>query len=145
MEERLEKRGYSDKMVRKQILRAGKFGRNELLNKEKNSPSENKLVLNITYHPAYSRGKEVLTKIHVLLTHNEEHRNVFTHIPLVGFKRGKVSKIFWFVQNYPKLLKGLEQVVNVVGTVAVFVRSLTRLKPFPIRKVIEHMKLGVTH
>ena len=68
----LGKRGYSDKMVRQQILRARKFGRNELLNKEKNSPSENKLVLNITYHPAYSRVKEVLTNIPVLLTHNKD-------------------------------------------------------------------------
>ena len=60
----LGKRGYSDKMVRQQILRARKFGRNELLNKEKNSPTENKLVVNITYHPAYSRVKEVLTQIY---------------------------------------------------------------------------------
>ena len=68
LEKWLGKRGYSDKMVRQQILRARKFGRNELLNKERNSPSENKLVLNITYHPAYSRVKEVLTNIHVLYT-----------------------------------------------------------------------------
>ena len=94
-------------MVRQQILRAHKFGRNELLNKEKNSPSENKLVLNITYHPAYSRVKEVLTNIHVLLTHNEEHRNAFTHIPLVGFKRGKSLKDLLVREKLTKINKGI--------------------------------------
>ena len=102
----LGKRGYSDKMVRQQILRARKFGRNELLNKERNSTSENKLVLNITYHPA-SRVKEVLTNIHVLLTHNEEHRNLFTQIPLVGFKRGKSLKDLLVRAKLPKINKGI--------------------------------------
>ena len=92
LEDWLSKRGYSDSMVRQQILRARKFERNELLNKTKNSSSENKLVLNITYHPSYSRIKELLSKIHILSTPNEEHRSVFTCIPVVGFKRGKSLK-----------------------------------------------------
>ena len=52
-----------------------------------------KLVFNITYHPAFAKIKNVLSDIHVLLAGaNEEHRKVFSDVPIVGFKRGKSLK-----------------------------------------------------
>ena len=38
-------RGYSDKLVRKKILKAGKFSRTELLKKQRKKENEEKLVL----------------------------------------------------------------------------------------------------
>ena len=48
-----------------------------------------KLVLNITYHPSFSKLKNVLKEIHLLLTPDEKHLNVFLDIPIIGSKRGK--------------------------------------------------------
>ena len=48
LEEWLSKRGYSDKMVRNEILRARKFNRNDLLDKGKTERSSPDLVLSIT-------------------------------------------------------------------------------------------------
>ena len=41
-------------MVRSQILKARKYRRSDLLNKEKREVNQNKLFLNITYHPSLS-------------------------------------------------------------------------------------------
>ena len=46
----LKGRGYSDKLVRKQILKPRKFSRAKLLNSHRKKENEDKLVLNITYH-----------------------------------------------------------------------------------------------
>ena len=86
-----EKRGYSQNLVRGQVLRARKFSRQELLNKAKET-KECQLVLNITYHPAFANFKKVLEEIHILLTPDREHRKVFPKVPIVGFKRGKSLK-----------------------------------------------------
>ena len=65
----LKSRGYSDKMVRSQILKARKYRRSDLLNKEKREVNQNnKLFLNITYHPSFSRLKRTLNDIQILLT-----------------------------------------------------------------------------
>ena len=50
---------------------------------------ESKLVFNITYHPAFANIKDILNRIHLLLTPDKDHQNVFPHVPVVGFKRGK--------------------------------------------------------
>ena len=102
LESWLQKRGYSQKLVRQQVLRARKFKRDELLDKQ---PAERKsvLTLNITYHPAYAKVKNILSEIHLLLTPNEEHRKVFPNIPLVGFKRGKSLQDFLVRAKLPPL------------------------------------------
>jgi len=33
--------------------------------------------------------RQILTKIHLLLTPNKEHQKVFSNVPILGFKRGK--------------------------------------------------------
>ena len=89
LESWLKDRGYSDRLVRQQVLKARKFKRSDLFDERPKERGESKLTLNITYHPAYVRLRKVLSHIHLLLTHNEEHRNVFPNVPVVGFKRGK--------------------------------------------------------
>ena len=49
----LKGRGYSDKLVRKQILKARKFSRAELLNNQRKTESEDKFVLHTTCHPLW--------------------------------------------------------------------------------------------
>ena len=53
MEKWLIERDYNDKMIRNQILRAGEHSRNDLLKREKQQMSEQKLTFNITYYPAF--------------------------------------------------------------------------------------------
>ena len=53
-------RGYSDRMVRSQILKARAFSRDYLLNRERIERKENVLTLNITYHPALNRTKDIV-------------------------------------------------------------------------------------
>ena len=56
----LMERGYTEKLVRKQVLAARKFDRNYLLEKEK-PEKKYVLTLNITYHPSFSRLKNILS------------------------------------------------------------------------------------
>ena len=91
----LKKRGYSDKLIRQEILKARKPKRDDLLFREQKDKKSRgrKLVFNLTYHPAFSQIKNILRDIHVLLTWaNEEHKKVFSDIPIVGFRRAKSLK-----------------------------------------------------
>ena len=99
----LKERGYSDKLIRKEIMRARKPKRDDLLFREQNEKTRGrKLVFNLTYHPAFSRIKDVLKDIHVLLSApNEEHKKVFSDVPIVGFKRGKSIKDFLVRSKLP--------------------------------------------
>ena len=91
----LKSRGYSDKMVRSQILKARKYRRSDLLSKKKREVNQNnKSFLNITYHPLLSRLKHTLNDIHILLTPDKEHKKVFENVPIVGFRKGKSVKDF---------------------------------------------------
>ena len=89
MEQWLKARGYRDRLVRQQILRAGKFKRDDLLDRKPREATGNKLIFNVTFHQSFARIKDTLSNIHLFLTPNEEHRNVFPTIPIIGFRRGK--------------------------------------------------------
>ena len=58
LEHWLHERGYSERVVRQEILKAQKILRNELLEKERNYPEENKLKFNITYYPTFQILKQ---------------------------------------------------------------------------------------
>ena len=92
MEVWLKQRGYSDKLMRGQILKDRKFSRSEVLNKRKRVENNSRFVFNITYHPVLSKLKNVLSEIHLLLAPDREHVNVFENIPIVGFRRAKSLK-----------------------------------------------------
>ena len=92
----LKSRGYSDKMVRSQILKARKYRRSDLLNKEKREVNQkDKLFINITYRPSLSRLKHTLNDIYILLTPDKEHKKVFENVPIVGFRKGKSINDFF--------------------------------------------------
>ena len=75
--------------MRQQILKAWKYKRTELLRSQKEEVHKNKLVFNITYYPVFSKLKNILSKIHLLLTSDREHSKVFENIPIISFKKGK--------------------------------------------------------
>ena len=52
---------------------------------------KNKYVFNITY-PIFSKLKNILPKIHLLLTLDRENRKVFENAPLMRFKKEKSLK-----------------------------------------------------
>ena len=99
-------RGYGCRLVRNQNLNARKFNRDELLDMGRKETLYNKLVFNITYHPAYSRMNKVLQEFHLLLTPNEEHCNVFLEVPIVGYKRSKSLKDILVRAKLPTKIKG---------------------------------------
>ena len=92
-------------MVRSQILKARKFSRKELLEKEQPKNNNNKVVLNVTYHPSFSNLKHTLRDIHLLLTPDKEHEKVFSTVPIVGFKKGKSLKDFLVRAKVPPIEK----------------------------------------
>ena len=91
LESWLIKRGYDEKLVRRKVLEARRFRRDELLDREKRT-KDPKITLNIAYHPSFKRLGQVIRKLHVILTFDEEHQNVFKDVPLVGFRKGKSLK-----------------------------------------------------
>ena len=92
-------------MVRSQILKARKFSRKELLEKEQPKNNNNNVVLNVTYHPSFSNLKHFLRDIHLLLTPDKEHEKVFSTVPIVGFKKGKSLKDFLVRAKVPPIEK----------------------------------------
>ena len=96
-------RGYNEKMIRKQILSAREYSRNDLLEKEKQQMPEKKLTFNITYYPAFQHVRRIMEELHILLTPNKEHRKVFPDVPVVGFRNGKSLKDYLVRAKLPKL------------------------------------------
>ena len=85
----LKDRGYNEKVVRQQILKARKFSRKDLLHPDSKTKGRNKLVFNFT---AYSKLNHISSNINLLLTPDAQHHKVFPEVPIVGFKRGKSLK-----------------------------------------------------
>ena len=88
----LMERGYSRKMIRKQILRAWEYSRKDLLVREKAETSELKLMLNITYYPVFQNIKNIFKELYLLLALDKKHMKVFPNVPVVGFCSGKSLK-----------------------------------------------------
>ena len=65
-------KGYNKKMIQKQILRAGEHSRNDLLEREKQQISEQKLMFIIIYYPAIQSVRNIMEELHILLTPNKE-------------------------------------------------------------------------
>ena len=78
-------RGCSSKLVRKEILRARKIPKNDLLNKEKSQGNDSKLTFNITYCPVFRH----LKSDYGILACDENHERIFSEIPIIGFKNNK--------------------------------------------------------
>ena len=72
----LFEKGYSEKMVRKQVLRAREHSRESLLEKVKSESNQRKLTFNITYYPVFQNVRNILQELHILLTPDQEHKKV---------------------------------------------------------------------
>ena len=88
----LHERGYNERVVRQEILKARKIPRNELLEKERSQPEENKLTFNIKYYPAFLNIKTILEELQILLAPDKENRKVCPNVPIVGLCNGKSLK-----------------------------------------------------
>ena len=82
-------RGYSSNLVRKEILRARKITRNELLDKEKGQGNDSKLTFNVTYYPVFRHLKSQLKELHVILACDEDHKKVFPEVPIIKITCGE--------------------------------------------------------
>ena len=88
----LKENGYSDKLVRGTILKTRKFSRSKVLNIRKRVGNKNRFVFNITYHPVFSKLKNVLSETYLRLIPNREDGKVFEKIPITGCRRAKSLK-----------------------------------------------------
>ena len=66
MEKWLIDRGYNEKMIRNQILKACEHWRYDLLGREKQQMSEQKLTSNITYYPAFQNVRGIMEELHII-------------------------------------------------------------------------------
>ena len=78
-------RGYSERMVRMQILKAGGVLRDSLLEQKNTRTSESKLTSNITYYPAFQNVRSILEECQILLPPHKEHKKVFSEVPIMRF------------------------------------------------------------
>ena len=87
-------RGYNEKMICKQILGARERSRNDLLQREKQQISQQKLTFSITYYAAFQNVRAIMEELHMLLSPNKEHKKVFPNVLVLGFRNGKNLKDF---------------------------------------------------
>ena len=73
----LLERGYSEKMVRKEILRVRAIPNDALLEKVNNQEKPNKITFNITYHPVFLDVRKTLEELHVILASDDSIRKYF--------------------------------------------------------------------
>ena len=103
LEKYLLERGYSEKMVRKEILRARAIPRDALLEKVNNQEKQNKITFNITYHPVFRNVRKILEELHVILASDDGHKKVFPDVPMIGFKNNKNLKAHLVRSQLPDL------------------------------------------
>ena len=77
LEKWLMERGYSERMIRMQILKARGESRNTLLQRENSRTSKSKLTFNITYYLVFQNVKRILEELQDLLAPDKEHKKVF--------------------------------------------------------------------
>ena len=58
----------------------------------KDKRNDYQLVFNITYQPNFSKLKDTMSFLHLLLTPDQEHQKVFHKVPIIGFRRAKSLK-----------------------------------------------------
>ena len=103
LEKYLLERGYSEKMVCKEILQARAIPRDAFLEKVKNQEKHNKITFNITYHPVFRDVRKILEELHVILASDNEHKKVFPDILMSGFKNNKNLKAHLVRSQLPDL------------------------------------------
>ena len=88
----LIERGYSERMVRTQILKARGESRDGFLERGNTKTSDSKLPFSITYYPAFQNVRSILEELQILLAPDKEHKKVFPKVTIVGFRNDKSLK-----------------------------------------------------
>ena len=93
LEKWLIERGYIEREVRKQLLRARGFSRDSLPDGENNTREEqSKITFNLTDYLVFQNVKNFLAELHLLLTPDDAHKAVFINVPIIGFKNDRSLK-----------------------------------------------------
>ena len=90
-------------MVGKEILRARAIPRDALLEEVNNQEKQNKITLNITYHPVFRNVRKILEELRVILASDDGHKKVFPDVPMIGFKINKNLKAHLVRSQLPDL------------------------------------------
>ena len=85
-------RGYSERMVTTQILKARAESKDSVLERGNTRTSESKLTFNITYYPAFQNVRRIWKGPQILLAPDKEHKNLLPELPILGFRNGKSLK-----------------------------------------------------
>ena len=96
-------RGYSEGMVRTQILKTIGESRDSFLERGNTRASESKRTFNITYYPAFQNVRNILEELQILLAPDKEHKKVFPEVPIVGFRNGNIVKDYLVRATQPKM------------------------------------------
>ena len=96
-------KGYIERMVRKQILKASGESRDSPLERGNIRTSESKLAFIITYYPAFQNVRSVLEELQILLAPDKEHKKVFPEVPIVGFRNCQNLKNYLVKSALPKM------------------------------------------
>ena len=96
-------KGYSEKIVRKEILRARAIPRDVLLEKVNNQENQNKTTFNIKYHPVFRDVRKSLEELNVILASDDGHKKVFPDVPMICFKINKNVKAHLVKSQLPDL------------------------------------------
>ena len=99
----LLERGYSEKMVHKEILGATAIPRDALLEEVNNQEKQNKMTFNITYPPVFRDVRKILEELHVILASDDGYKKVFPDVPMIGFKINKNLKANLLRSQFPDL------------------------------------------
>ena len=103
LEKYLLERSYSEKMVRKEILRARTIPRDALLEKVNNQEKQREITVNITYYPVFRDVTKILEELHVILASDDGHKKVFPDVPMIGFKINQNLKAHLVRSQLPDL------------------------------------------
>ena len=103
LEKWLMERGYSERMVRTQILKRRGESRDTLLERANSRTSESKLTFNITHYPAFQNVRSTVEELQILLAPDKEYKKVFPSFLIVEFQIGKSLKDYLMRTALPKM------------------------------------------
>ena len=65
--------------------------------------SEKNLTFKINYYTAFQNVRSIMDELHILLTPNKKHKEIFPNVPSVGFWKGKGLKNYLVRAKLPKV------------------------------------------
>ena len=71
-------RGYSERIVRMQILKARGESRNSFLEQGNTRMSESELTFDLTYYPSFQNVRNISEELRILLASEKEHKKSFS-------------------------------------------------------------------